>query len=386
MAPLKALGPDGMPLIFFQHYWKEIGGDVADAVLFCLNSGQIPTGINHTHITLIPKVKSPEKVTEFRPIALCNILYKLISKVLANRLKVILPNVLSKSQSAFQFDKAISNNILVAFETLHHMKMKKSGKIGSMTLMLDKSKAFDKVEWAFLLKLMEKMGFDGKWINLILECISTISYSILVNSEPKGNIVPSRGIRQGDPLSPYLFLLCSEGLNALIQQAVNEDKIRGYSLCRYGPKISHLFFADDSLLFCHAQISDTQTIQGILDLYEHASRQRIDKEKTTLFFSKSITMETKNSIKNFLGGPEIKEYEKYLGLLAVLGRNRSASLNFFKEKVWGKIQGWKEKLLSQAGKEVFLKAVVQAIPAFAMSCFRLLVGLCKEIEMIIRKF
>ena len=230
------------------------------------------------------------------------------------------------------------------------------------------------------------MGFDGKWINLISECIGTVSYSILVNSEPKGNIVPSRGIRQGDPLSPYLFLLCSEGLNALIQQAVNKDKIRGYSLCWYGPKISYLFFADDSLLFCCAQISDIQTIQGILDLYEHASRQRIDKEKTTLFFSKSITMETKNSIKNFLGGPEIKEYEKYLGLLAVLGRNRSASLNFFKEKVWGKIQGWKEKLLSQAGKEVFLKAVVQAIPTFAMSCFRLLVGLCKEIEMIIRKF
>ena len=115
-----------MPPIFFQHYWKEIGGDVANAVLFCLNSSHIRAGINHTHITLIPKVKSPEKVTEFRPIALCNILYKLISKVLANRLKVILPNVISKSQCAFQFDKAISDNILVAFETLHHMKMKKS--------------------------------------------------------------------------------------------------------------------------------------------------------------------------------------------------------------------------------------------------------------------
>ena len=97
-------------------------------------------------------------------------------------------------------------------------------------------------------------------------------------------------------------------------------------------------------------------------------------------------MAVKNDIKNFLGVPKIKEYEKYLGLPTVVGRNRSASLNFIKKRVWGKIQGWKEKMLSQAGKEVLLKAVVQAIPTFAMSCFRLLVGLCRDIEMIIRKF
>ena len=249
-----------------------------------------------------------------------------------------------------------------------------------MALKLDMSKAFNRVEWTFLLQLMEKMGFNRRWVNLISECISTITYSILVNGEPKGNIVPSRGIRQGDPLSPYLFLLCLEGLNALIQHAVNEDKIRGYSLCRYGPKISHLFFADDSLLFCCAQISDIHAIQEILELYEKASGQRINKEKTTLFFSKTVSMAVKNDIKNFLGVPEIKEYEKYLGLPAMVGRNRSASLNFIKERVWGKIQGWKEKMLSQAGKEVLLKAIVQAIPTFAMSCFRLPVGLCRDMK------
>ena len=257
------------------------------------------------------------------------------------------------------------------------MKTKRSGKIDAMTLKLDMSKAFDRVEWGFLLKLMDKMGFDRKWIKLISKCISTVSYSILVNGEPKGRIIPSWGIRQGNPLYPYLFILCFEGLNALIKQVVVEDKIRGYSLCQYGPKISFLFFADDSLLFCRAQISDIQTIQEILDLYEHASGQHINKEKTTLFFSKSVPLEVKNDIKTFLGILEIKEYEKYLGLPAVVGRNRSASLNFIKERVWGKIQRWKEKLLSQAGKE---------IPTFAMSCFRLPVGLCKEIEMMIRKF
>ena len=159
MAPLKAPGPDGMPPIFYQHYWDSIGDDVSCAVLSCLNSGSISASLNHTHITLIPKIKNPESVSDFRPISLCNILYKLISKVLANRLKTLLPYVVSESQSAFQSDKAISDNILVAFETLHHMKIKKTGKEGFMAMKLDMSKAYDRVEWIFLEKLMRKLGF-----------------------------------------------------------------------------------------------------------------------------------------------------------------------------------------------------------------------------------
>lgn len=192
MAPLKAPSPDGMPPIFYQHFWESIGDDVAKAVISCLNSRAIPASLNHTYITLILKVKSPEHVTEFRPIALCNILYKLISKVLANRLKKILLEIISESQSAFQFDKAISDNILVAFETLHHMKKRRTGKTDFMTMKLDMSKAYDRVEWDFLLLLMERMGFQRRWINLISACISTVTYSILVNGEPKGNIPHKR--------------------------------------------------------------------------------------------------------------------------------------------------------------------------------------------------
>ena len=122
-------------------------------------------------------------------------------------------------------------------------------------------------------------------------------------------------------------------------------------------------------------------IQALLGLYEKASSQMINSAKTTLFFSKNVLDATKESIKNLL----TKEYEKYLGLPVVVGRNKKASLNYIKDRVWGKLQGWKEKLLSQAGKEVLLKAVVQAIPTFAMSCFRLPVGLCQDIEMLIQK-
>ena len=161
MAHLKALGPDGMPPIFFQHYWESIGDDVATAVLSCLNSGKLVSGLNHTFISLIPKVKNPVLVFEFCPIALCNILYKLVLEVLANMLKKVLPHIIFESQRAFQLDKAISNNILVAFKTLHHMKMKKTRKVGHMALKLDMSKAYDRLESIFLQRILEKNGFSS---------------------------------------------------------------------------------------------------------------------------------------------------------------------------------------------------------------------------------
>ena len=146
MDPLKSLGPDGMLPLFFQQFWPIVGEKVTEAILTCLNTSSILPSINQTFITLIPKVKSPIRVSEFHPIALCNTLYKIISKVLANRLKKILPSVISESQSAFQSSKATSDNILVAFETLHHMKSQKSKKMGFMAMKLDMSKAYDRVE------------------------------------------------------------------------------------------------------------------------------------------------------------------------------------------------------------------------------------------------
>ena len=141
-----APGPDGLPPLFFKQYWGKIGREVTDAVLAALNSGIIPTQLNHTFITLIPKVHSPRKVSEFRPISLCNVLYKLIAKVLANCLKPLLPKVISETQSAFMFERLITDNILIAHETLHYLKERRKGKMGYMALKLDMSKAYDRVE------------------------------------------------------------------------------------------------------------------------------------------------------------------------------------------------------------------------------------------------
>ena len=159
MALLKSPGPDGMPPIFYQNYWSLVGNDVVDAILMYLNTGTFPSPLGHSFITLIPKVKNPEYISQYQPISLSNVLYRVYSKVLANRLKKMLPNIVSEHQSAFMTDRLISNNIMIAFETLHYMRNHSTGSTGFMALKLDMSKAYDKVEWLYMAKLMKKWGF-----------------------------------------------------------------------------------------------------------------------------------------------------------------------------------------------------------------------------------
>ena len=215
-----------------------------------------------------------------------------------------------------------------------------------MAIKLDMSKAYDRVEWSYLSSIMEKMGFTEHWINLMMLCVKTVTYSILVNGEPKSTITPTRGIRQGDPLFPFLFLLCIEDLNGLLNQASHQGHIKGYSHCRNSPRLTHLLFVDDSLLFCKATIEECQRVLNILEVYGKCSGQQINRSKTTIFFSKSTGDDIRNQIKLALRVLEIIQYEKYLGLPSLVGRNKKASFNYIKERVWKKLQGWKEKLLS----------------------------------------
>ena len=195
MGPTKSLGPDGMNALFYQKFWHVVGDSVVLAVLDFLNNDNMLPDINHTNIVLIPKIKNPERMSEFRPISLCNVIYKIISKVLANRLKQVLPQIISHTQSAFVPGRLITDNVLVAYETLHTMHSRKKGKKGSMALKLDISKAYDRVEWHFLQRIMEKLGFPVVWIERVMSCVTTPSFSILINGKPYGMIHPSRGIR-----------------------------------------------------------------------------------------------------------------------------------------------------------------------------------------------
>jgi len=183
------------------------------------STGLLDYRVNKTHIALIPKVDNPNSVMEFRPISLCNVVYKLLSKVLANRLKGIPPEITSPTQSVFIPSRLITNNVLAAYETLHTMQTRMWSQVGYMGIKLDMSKAYDRVEWNFLEMAMLQLGFAERWVFLVVQCVRTVSYSVVVNGNPVGLIQPSTCIRQGDPLSHYLFFLCAESLNALLYKA-----------------------------------------------------------------------------------------------------------------------------------------------------------------------
>ena len=291
MYPLKGPGPDGMPPLFFQKFWSMVGGLVTKTVLDFLNLGITPPKFNETHIVLIPKTKSPKRVTEFRPISLCNVIYKLASKTLANRLKNILLAIISDTQIAFVNGRLITDNVLVVFEMMHHINLKKIGTTREMALKLDMSKAYDRVEWARLEKIMEKLGFHSRWRRLMMQCISSVTYDVRINGKPSGHIIPTRGLRQGDPLSPYLFLLCAEGLSALIKKASADGLLEGISVSRGGPCLSHLFFVDDNLIFCKATIEECEVLQRVMSKNEKASGQQLNRSKTSLFFSPNTAKE-----------------------------------------------------------------------------------------------
>jgi hypothetical protein len=369
MPPMKAPGPNGFSACFYQANWGTISTEVCNDVLHFLNTGEMDNQPNKTHIALIPKVNKPECVTDFRPISLCNVMYKLISKVLANKLKVVLPAIISCSQSAFIPRGLILDNIIVAFETMHTMHTRMWSKVGYMGVKLDMSKAYDRVEWKFLEALMIRMGFDMRWVHLIMQCVTSVQYLVIINGSPVGEIRPSRGIRQGDPIFQYLFIICAEALSALITRMEQIGAISGVPSSPREPKISHLFFTDDSILFSKSNAVEWRRLMKILSIYEKASGQKLNLHKMSVFFSRNMSLERRQEILRYSGLTETHRIDAYLGLPTFVGKTRMQAFQQIKEKVLNRIKNWKVNFLSQAGKKVLLKAVVQAILTYSMGGF-----------------
>ncbi|KAK3205321.1 hypothetical protein Dsin_019367 [Dipteronia sinensis] len=267
-----------------------VGNDVVAGNLKCLNSEDPINAVNNPLVCLIPKVLVPVRVTEFRPISLYNVTYKIVAKALANRLRVVLAEVIYEAQSAFIPGRLISDNAIIGFESLHMLRTRKWKK-SFIALKLDMLKANDRVEWGFLDKVMVRLGFSDARIRQVMGCVTRVSFSFLIIGKLCGSVAPTCGLRQKDLMSPHLYIIVAEGLSSLIQDFVTEKEYVGYKSSHSVLEISHLFFTDNSTLFSRADDSDCRHIRGILGCYSNASVQIINYEKLAVCFRKAISNE-----------------------------------------------------------------------------------------------
>lgn len=340
-----------------------MGEEITEALESMRNSRSILKEINNTFLVFIPKSDHCKDFGNFRPIALCNTLYKLFTKTLASRLQTILPRLISEEQSGSIQGRSIYDGMIIAQETIHSLKLIKT--LG-MLIKLDISKAYDKVNWRFLCKCLPAFGFTKAWINLIFECISTPKFLVLINGTSEGFFSPLRGIRQGDPISPFLFILLLEALGKSLKQKRIESSLKGLKIANSSKLETHQQFIDSTLLYGEANEKEAEIINSTLIDYTKASRQEINSAKSEIFFfnTEEATQKRISTILNIsIGSLPCK----YLGFQLNDSSNQARLWEPLVGKIRKKIHSWKGKWLSLARTTTMLKSVLSSIPIYQLS-------------------
>jgi hypothetical protein len=378
----KSPGPDGYTVEFFIHAWPVLGKDFVIAIQSFFLKGFLPKGVNTTILALIPKKQEVSGMKDYRPISCCNVLYKVVSKLMANRLKEILPASIAPNQSAFIKDRLMMENLLLASELVKDYH--KDSISSRSALKIDISKAFDSVQWPFLINILKAMCLPDIFIHWIELCISTASFSVQVNGELSGFFRSERGLRQGCSLSPYLFVICMNVLSCMLDKAAEGKRIGYHPRCR-NMSLTHLCFADDIMVFSDGT---TKSIKGTLEVFDRfaaMSGLKISLEKSTAFMA-GISPRAKEAIlQQFpfaLGTLPVK----YLGLPLLTKRMSQMDYLPLVEKIRTRITSWTTRFLSFAGRLQLIKSVLSSIINFWFSVFRLPKACLVEIEKLFSAF
>lgn len=285
LGPLKAPGPDGVTAALVQKSWSEFGPTVCSEVGRFFDTAQMRQEIAHSNLILVPKITGPTKVTDFRPISVCNLLYKVISKLLAHKMQPWMDFLISKSQTAFVPGREISENIILLREILHSFKSTKNGD-GEFVLKADLAKAFDRVDWTYLFTLLPVYGFSPTMCRWIEACVTSSKFTILFDGKGDGFIKPMRGLRQGCAMSPYLFIIAMDPLSRMFEASRKRGIIRGIKLARTAVPLTNSMFADDLLLMGSLAQQEVTQIRGVLQEFCTISGMEINPSKSKVWFSK----------------------------------------------------------------------------------------------------
>jgi len=373
MKPYKSPGPDGFQCIFFKQYWHIVGEDIFRLVSTAFQTGFFDPTIGDTLIALIPKIDQPKTYKDFRPISLCSFL------------RSILNNIIGPYQSSFLPGRGTSNNSIVLQEIVHFMRRSKRKK-GFVAFKLDLEKAFDNVNWEFLSSCLHDFGFPDATIKLIMHCVTSPTFSVLWNGNKLTSFKPTHGLRQGDPLSPYLFILCMEKLSLVINNVVlqgNWDPIR---MSATSPHLSHLLFADDVLIFSKAKNSQVRFIKDLFDKFSQALGLKINLSKSRAFYSLGIPHQKITNLTSLSGIRSTTSLDKYLGFPILKGRPKKSDFNFIIEKMQTRLASWKNKLLNRPDRLALASSILSSIPTYYMQINRLPQSICDDIDQTSRHF
>ncbi|KAJ9562034.1 hypothetical protein OSB04_007194 [Centaurea solstitialis] len=378
----KSPGPDGFTTGFLKKFWGLIKGDLMAALDWFWEKKELSNGCNSSFVSLIPKNTSPIGLNDFRPISLVGILYKVISKVLAERMKSVLVNVISNVQSAFLKGRSILDGILVANETISYLK---SSRKKGLIFKVDFEKAYDSVSWEFLLDLLEQMGFGRKWRKWVGTCLKSSRISILVNGSPTEEFSMEKGIRQGDPMAPFLFLVVAKGMHVMVEEAIKKGLFKGLKVGNGGVTLSHLQYADDVVFFGEWGTENIVNLVKLLKCFYEVSGLKVNINKCNIF---GIGVPEED----VLGSARVVECGSgslpftYLGLPVGVSMEKVAHWEKVIIKFKNKLSSWKAKWLSFGGRLSLVKSVLSSLPLYYFSLFQAPVSVIKSLESVRSNF